>query len=168
MNDVQYFRLPVAAALLVLWMAVAGAAEGVTPVAVAESEAFEAVGRLSDEGLSWFVDRAESNAPVLDARLEVELDGQTQVAKFRPEHGDYLIADMAWLKVLRRPGEHPLVLTLLAGDDSDLLTASLDVHVDPVAPTAVVSRLAVWLVVAFGILLGGFWLRRRQAKGGQS
>lgn len=170
MNGVQHFRLPVVAVLLALWMALAGAAEGMAPnpVAVAESETFEAVGRLSDEGLSWFVDRADSNAPVLDARLEVEFDGKTQLAKFRPEHGDYLITDAEWLKALRQPGEHPLALTLLAGEDSDLLAASLDVHADQVAPAAGIGRNSLWGVVVVGILLSGLWLRRRQAKGGRS
>lgn len=122
MNDMKRFRLPMASVLLVVWVATVGATEGLAPmpVAVAESEAFEAVGRLSDEGLVWFIDRADSNAPVLDARLEVEANGQTQVARFRPEQGDYLIADAGWLKALRQPGEHALALTLLAGDDSDL------------------------------------------------
>ena len=74
MNDMKRFRLPMASVLLAVWVATVGATEGLAPmpVAVAESEAFEAVGRLSDEGLVWFIDRADSNAPVLDARLEVE------------------------------------------------------------------------------------------------
>ena len=169
MNDMKRFRLPVASLLLAVWVATVGASEGLAPmpVAVAESEAFEAVGRLSDEGLVWFIDRADSNAPVLDARLEVEANGQTQVARFRPEQGDYLIADAGWLKALRQPGEHALALTLLAGDDSDLLTASLDVHADEADHPLVSTRSLGWLPVLGGLLIGVLWWRRRKAPGVQ-
>lgn len=167
MNDMKRFRLPMASVLLAVWVATVGATEGLAPmpVAVAESEAFEAVGRLSDEGLVWFIDRTDSNAPVLDARLEVEANGQTQLARFRPEQGDYLIADAGWLKALRQPGEHALALTLLAGDDSDLLTASLDVHADEAGQPLVSTRSLGWLPVLGGLLIGLLWWRRRKAPG---
>ncbi len=170
MNCAKRFRLPVASVLLAVWVAVVGAKEGLAPmpVAVAESEAFEAVGRLSDEGLAWFVDRADNNAPVLDAKLEVEANGQTQVAKFRPERGDYLIADAAWLKPLRQPGEHALALTLLAGDDSDLLTATLDVHADAADSPIGSAQPFTWLLIASGLLLGALWWRRSKQKGDRS
>jgi hypothetical protein len=92
------------------------AAEGQTPVAVAESESFEAVGRLEDEGLVFYIDRSDSNAPVLGATLEVDSAGKSAKAVFRAERGDYLVADAEWLKPLRQPGQYPLGLTLIAGD----------------------------------------------------
>lgn len=106
------------------------AAEGMIPTAVAESESFEVVGRLQDEGLVFYIDRSDSNAPVLGAVLEVESAGKSIKAAFRAERGDYLVADAEWLKPLRQPGEYPLGLTLIAGDESDLLSASLDVPAD--------------------------------------
>lgn len=106
------------------------AAEGVTPVAVAESESFEVVGRLEDAGLVFYIDRSDSNAPVLGATLEVESAGKSAKAIFRPERGDYLIAEAEWLKPLRQPGDYPLGLTLIAGEESDLLSANLLVQAE--------------------------------------
>ncbi len=48
------------------------------------------------------------------ARLEVEANGRAVQAIFRPEQGDYLIADSAWLAPLRQPGEQMLALTVMA------------------------------------------------------
>ena len=61
------------------------AAEGLIPVAVAESESFEVVARLQDEGLVFYIDRSDSNAPVLGAVLEVESAGKSAKATFRAE-----------------------------------------------------------------------------------
>lgn len=134
------------------------------PVVVAESESFELVGRLDAEGFVFFVDRAASNAPVLNATLEVEQGGRKATARFRSESGDYLIDDAAWLQPLRQPGEFALAFTLLAGDEADLLAADFDVSGASTAATALpfaggwaagVSGLALLL------LLAGRWWRRR-------
>lgn len=152
------------------------AAPAATPLVVMESESFEAVGRLNEEGLVWWVDRADSNAPVLGATLEVERAGQTAQALFRPEQGDYLIADREWLQPLRAVGHHPLALTLIAGADSDLLAGELQVENAP--ETALTVALAsggglggvLWALPGF--LLGALALRwgwqrlRRQRRGG--
>ena len=135
------------------------------PVAVLESETFEAVARLEDEGLVWFVDRADSNAPVLGAQLEVESGGSTVKAAFRADTGDYLVADSAWLQALRQPGEHPLAVTLIAGDESDLLAGELTVAAPPVAATAATRGWPLALL-AGGVVLAGGWLLRR--RGGRS
>jgi hypothetical protein len=131
------------------------------PVAVLESETFEAVGRLQEEGLSWFVDRADSNAPVLGAVLEVEADGRTAQAVFRAERGDYLIADAAWLKPLRQAGVHALAMTVIAGEDSDLIAGEL--HVEgagkPVATSWPAAAWAAPLALAAGLF--AWWRRRR-------
>lgn len=138
------------------------------PVAVAESEAFEVVGRLEDEGFVFYVDRADSNAPVLGATLEVETGGKAAKAVFRAERGDYLIADADWLKPLRQPGEYPLAMTLVAGADSDLLTADFDVHAPPAAAAG--SAGGGWVLgglLLLGLLVGAL-LWRRGRKGGQA
>lgn len=136
------------------------------PLAVAESESFEAVGRLEADGLSWFVDRAGSNAPVLGATLEVEAGGKSVTAVFRPERGDYLIADAGWLAPLRAPGHHALALTLVAGEDSDLLAAELHVENAPDSP----STVKAWPLLAGGgalaVLLAVIFLGRRLRRGG--
>lgn len=142
-----------------------GASLVAAPLAVAQSEQFEAVGRLETEGLVWFIDRADSNAPVLDATLEVEANGKSLAAVYRPERGDYLIADPAWLQALRQEGEHSLLLTLVAGNESDLLDARLDVHVD--TDTQVASGMfARWQMVSLAALAlgvsGAVMIRRRR------
>jgi hypothetical protein len=147
--------------------AVAAEAMAPLPVVVAESEAFEVVGRLAGEGLVLHVDRAPDNEPVLAATLEIESGGRSVTAAFRPASGDYLVADAGWLQPLREPGEHPLALTLLAGDDSDLLSGELIVSAAPPAASAAgagrlgLVLLAVLLLVAI-IVIG----RRLRANSG--
>lgn len=91
----------------------------------AKSEAFELVAELRAGELAIVVDRYESNEPVLDAKLEVETGTLKAVATFRAEQGDYVFTDAALLKTLAAPGEHGLVFTLVAGNDSDLLDGTL-------------------------------------------
>lgn len=138
----------------------------ITPMVTAESEAFEIVGRLYGEGLVLHVDRAPDNAPVLGATLQVEFDGRSASAEFRAERGDYLIADAGWLAPLRAAGEHGLAFTLLAGEESDLLSGELSVPVElGVDPDG-------WAPVWWPLLLAGLlgvgivvWRRRRRAGG---
>lgn len=95
------------------------------PRVEAQSEAFELVAELRASELSILVDRYASNEPVLGARLEVESGAFKAVAAFRAEQGDYVATDAALLKALAAPGEHGLVFTLVAGQDSDLLDGTL-------------------------------------------
>lgn len=165
MNFRQFFRLTAAA----LWLAVAPLAQAgegdVAPVpkVLAVSEQFEAVGRLETNGLVFYVDRADSNAPVLNARLAVEFEGKSVDATFRPEQGDYLIADAAWLAPLRHEGEHALALTLIAGEESDLLTGELDVLLGQKSGLTAAAIDARWLAAGASLMVAGFliWRRRR-------
>jgi len=72
-----------------------------------------------------FIDRFVTNEPLLQAQVEVESGALKAPAKFRAEIGDYKIDDPAMLQKLSTPGEHPLVITVIAGKDSDLLDAVL-------------------------------------------
>lgn len=138
------------------------------PVFTAVSDDFEVVGRLLPEGLVLYVDRADSNAPVLGATLELEQGGRSPPATFRPERGDYLLADAAWLAPLRQPGITPIAITLLADKDSDLLSGELRVEE---GSDAVGFNLAGWAkrlpwLLALLILAAAGWryrnaLRRR-------
>ena len=86
----------------------------------------------------------------------------------RAENGDYLIADAEWLKPLRQPGEHPLALTVIAGEESDLLTADFMVTALPV-DTAVglgLGRAGWWLALPGLMAVGLIW--RRARKGGKA
>lgn len=95
------------------------------PRVEAKSESFELVAELRPTALAIVVDRYETNEPVLGATLEVESGSLKAVAAFREEQGDYAVTDAAMLKALAAPGEHGLVFTLVAGNDSDLLDGTL-------------------------------------------
>ncbi|MBI5722276.1 MAG: hypothetical protein HZC37_31760 [Burkholderiales bacterium] len=103
----------------------AAGARAALPRVEAKSETFELVAELKGGELVVLVDRYESNEPVLGARLEVESGALKAVAAFRAEQGDYLVKDPALLKALAAAGEHALVFTLAAGNDSDLLDGTL-------------------------------------------
>ncbi|MBS1138609.1 MAG: putative ATPase superfamily [Proteobacteria bacterium] len=148
----------------------AQAAEGPAPipVAVAESELFEVVGRMEDDGFVFYIDRADSNAPVLAATLEVESEGKPAKAVFRAERGDYLIADADWLKPLRQPGTYPLAFTVIAGDESDLLASDFMVTAPSAdaATGAGLGRAGWWLVLPGLLAVVLIW--RRARKGGKA
>ena len=100
---------------------------GPTPRFEAKSEAFELVGRLSGGELSMFINRYETNEPVDGAKVEVELGKLKAVAPFHADQGDYAVADEAFLQALSAPGDHALVITLVAGNEADLLEGTLNV-----------------------------------------
>ena len=93
----------------------------------ANSDVFELVGTLAGGELSIFIDRFVTNEPLLHAQVEVESGALKAQAKFRAELGDYKIDDPAMLHQLSTPGEHPLVISVIAGKESDLLDAVLRV-----------------------------------------
>ena len=93
----------------------------------AATEEFELVARLLDGELSLIVDRFKTNEPVLNAKVQVESGGLKADAAFHTDHGDYSVDDPAMLKKLAEPGQHALVITVLAGADSDLLDGTLTV-----------------------------------------
>ena len=98
---------------------------GTSPRFEARTEAFEMVGRLEGGELTLFINRFETNEPVLDAQVELESGALKVKAPFLAEHGSYSVADAAFLKALAEPGQHPLVITVVAGNDADLLEATL-------------------------------------------
>ena len=83
--------------------------------------------RLSGGELSILIDRFDTNEPVLDARVEVESGKLKAPAKFHADHGDYSVDDPGLLSALRQPGAHPVVVTVIAGKDSDLFEGTLRV-----------------------------------------
>ena len=95
------------------------------PRVEAHTELFELVGELGEQELSLLIDRYESNAPVLGAKVTVESGGIEAAATFHADHGDYAVTDERLLALLRQPGEHALVFTVTSGDDSDLLDGTL-------------------------------------------
>ncbi|MEN9420505.1 MAG: hypothetical protein RI988_4126 [Pseudomonadota bacterium] len=152
-------------------------AASASPRVEARSESFELVAELRPGELAIMVDRYETNEPVLGARLEVDSGALRAVANFRAEQGDYIVTDAAMLKALAAPGEHGLVFTLVAGQDSDLLDGTLVGK--PGGAFAATAKndhghdheleRAGWIVAA-GAAMGltggiGWWRRRRRNAG---
>lgn len=148
----------------------AGSTGGVVPRIEAHSESFELVGRLQGGELSMLINRYATNEPVLNATVEVESGSLKAPAKFHADMGDYAVDDAAMLKALAAPGEHSLVITVLAGTDTDLLDGTLNVpgaaasdhghsHDDGHAHGP--SR-TVWLALALVVLMAVGWLLGRK------
>jgi hypothetical protein len=137
------------------------------PVVVAESEDFEIVGRLEEKTFVFFVDRNKTNAPVLAASLEAEQGENKAVARFRPETGDYLIDDAGFLARFAQPGTYPLSFTLIAGNESDLLSANFAVNSALTVTGAGERQLGGWLLpIALIALAGGaVWYIVKRRKG---
>jgi hypothetical protein len=103
----------------------AAASSNTNPRFEAKTEAFELVGALTGSELSILIDRYATNEPVLGATVEVESSGVKAIAKFTADVGSYVVADTPLLKRLSEPGTHPLVITVLAGQETDLVDARL-------------------------------------------
>jgi len=145
----------------------AAAGAGSTPSVETFTETFELVGQLAGGELSILIDRYETNEPVLNGQLEVQYKNLKANAKFHADLGDYSIDDEKFLKAISVPGKHPLLFTFVAGEDSDLLEATLEVpsanHQHGDAPA--------WLLpigAAAGVLILGaaaaIAIRRRKGK----
>jgi hypothetical protein len=127
------------------------------------SELFEIVGRLEPAALVFYVSRYESNQPVLDAKLEVELGALKAMAAYLAADGTYQVTDKALLAELSKAGRHAMVLTLLAGSESDLLDATLTIASAAKVPAGSAWRSAAGLAALLAVLLGAallLWRRR--------
>lgn len=134
----------------------------------AKSDLFELVGTLAGGELSILMDRFDTNEPVLKAQVEIESGGVKAVAKFHDDIGDYSVDDPAMLKKLLTPGEHPLVITVLAGKDSDLLDAVLRVEAMDGGDHAHGIHWEWWGLGGLGVLalvgIAGARLRRQRSR----
>ncbi|MCO5118860.1 MAG: hypothetical protein M9951_04410 [Burkholderiaceae bacterium] len=133
----------------------------------AASDTFEVVARLQPGALKLFVNRYETSEPVLDADVELESGSLKAQASFQADEGSYVVRDEAFLQALSRPGTHQVVVTLLAGDDADLLEGLLTA-VSPAqeatsrssAPGSSPALLAMLTLVVGGTLAPGAWYLR--------
>lgn len=105
------------------------------PRFTAVSETFELVGVINGKQLTLYLDRADDNSPVKDAKLELELGGVRVDVK---PHGEGEFE--ATLAQELRPGEIAVSATVIAGQETDLLAGSLDLHEDDHAGEAAQSR----------------------------
>ena len=147
------------------------------PRAAAHTETFELVAELKDGALIILVDRYETNEPVLDATPEVESGSLKARAAFRPDQGDYVITEPTLIQALSAVGQHSLVLTIIAGQDTDLLDASLTTpaRTDPRSLAhghgpdhghGFGSHWTLWGAAGLAalVVLAGYALRRRQQR----
>ena len=141
------------------------------PRAETHSDLFELVATVRGGAAVITLDRFATNEPVTGAAIEVGEGDTTAKATPQPD-GTYRL-EAPWLA---RPGRHDLVFTVAAGDDADLLNATLDLpaedHPAVAVPGGPRARLQAALggrrgplVAALGFLLGAFTTLVFQARG---
>jgi hypothetical protein len=134
------------------------------PSVTAVSESFELVGRLEHDELSILVDRSASNEPLLNATLQLLIDGRTVRVPFDAEHGDYALRDSEILGALQAPGHKQLVFTLSTAALSEQLSGELVVasdapHTADAQPAA--KSIGLWFGLAVIVLVLLVMLSRR-------
>jgi len=141
-----------------------GASPSATPAALAprveaQSESFELVGVLEDGKLTLYLDRFATNEPVTDAAIEIESGAFKATAQSSGE-GVYTAPAAA----LTKPGEYPLVFTIRAAGETDLLNGTLGVPPPPGASSRSHdwTEWLVWIAGALVALVGIAWLMRRR------
>lgn len=118
------------------------------PRFAATSDLFELVGVLDGHHLRVWLDHAPSNAPVENAQLALELNGQAITLK--PVGAGEFEAELA---AEPGPGTHPVTATVTAGADADLLAGELDIHAEAVAQAPHADGWRVWAPWAGGGLV---------------
>ena len=134
----------------------------------AVSDLFELVGVVNGRQLTLYLDHAASNAPVTDAKLDVEVGGLKIELKPRAA-GEF----EATLATALKPGVTPVTATVTTPTESDLLAGEIDLHEAPhdaaladAAHGRSWREYAGWAlggIVAVGVVLGVvFGLARRR------
>lgn len=132
------------------------------PRAEAQTELFELLVTPQEGQLTIYLDGYADNQPVEDAKVEIE-SGNWKAVASAVEPGTYRVAAPQFAK----PGNYPLVFTVTAGDNADLIETTLTVST-AAAPVATGSRFPAWgwlagtLLVA--MLAAVVLLKRRQSK----
>ena len=136
-----------------------------SPRVSSSSDLFELVGIVQGEEMVIYLDRFATNAPVTDAKIEVEMGPVKGMAEAQDD-GTYRFNSPA----LAVAGSKPISFTVTAGADSDLLAGDLTVgnaaHNDE-APANTRTWLrwvayAVAAVVALLVLFAAFKVLRRR------
>lgn len=136
------------------------------PRAEAQTDAFELVATLAQDRLVLYIDRFDTNEPVVGAQVEVDT-GTVQAKATPASPGVYWIAQ----GTLGQPGKYPLTITIETEDTADLLSATLEVPAPaaaaiPATATATGLKIERWMAWGLGgtLLLSGAGLvalRRR-------
>ncbi len=98
------------------------------PRATAASPLFELVAVAGDGALTLYLDRFETNEPVVGAIVDVETPAGPVAAV---ADTDIYRLDAPWMA---QPGDYELLFTVSAGDDIDFLTATLTIPAPPAPP----------------------------------
>ncbi len=103
------------------------------PRAEAHSDLFEIVAVLGPDRRLWlYLDRHATSEPIDGATVQVTVDGEDIGTAIRASEAVYVLAAPA----LERPGQRNLVFTITAGEDMDLLPATLEIPPVVAAATA--------------------------------
>ena len=137
----------------------AAAAGPTQPRFVAATELFELVGIVDGRQLRLYLDHSADNSPVVGAKLELKLGGTKIDVKPR--------ADGEFEATLARPleaGTIPVTATVLAGAQTDLLAAEINVRPQAAAEAPhgrSWKALAAWTAAGLAALSALAWLGRR-------
>jgi LPXTG-motif cell wall-anchored protein len=138
--------------------------QSAAPRATGATDEFEVVAVLDGKKLTIYLDKFSSNAPVTEAKLEVEGAGLKGIAT-ESAPGVYTISAPGIA-----PGKHALTFSIESGEVLDLLSANLDTSLpagNAAATGTTNSRLIA--IIAGLVILGAAALliarRRKLAKG---
>lgn len=84
------------------------------------SETYEMVGILENERLTIYLDRLADTSPVVGARVELTIDGETNLAEPQPD-GTYFLVSAS----LEKHGEKEVIASIVDGKQNDLLVGKL-------------------------------------------
>jgi len=127
----------------------------------AVSDAFELVGVVNGKQLTVYLDRFQDNAPVRDAKVDLEIGGE-KLALERHADGEYAGTLAGELK----PGVIAVTAAIVAGGESDIVAGELDLHEQTVAHEAHARswrQYAAWAAGALVVLGAVAWAMRRRA-----
>ncbi len=133
-----------------------GGASPPSPRAIASSEAYQFVGIVEGEVLVIYLDRFADNAPITGASLEVTIGDQAHKAELQ-KNNTYEVSS----PLLKKAGEHAVIVTIQEGATSDLLVTSVTISDSATAsaagPHTIWSHLpfAVRPLQAGGVAAGG-------------
>jgi RND family efflux transporter MFP subunit len=94
-----------------------------SPRVTAVSERYQLVGIVEGEVLVIYLDRAGDNSPVTAATLEVSLDGEPHKAELQEKSATYEVT----APLLRKSGQHEVLVTIAEGEAHDLLVGTLTI-----------------------------------------
>lgn len=117
----------------------------------AVSDMFELVGVVDGKKVTLFLDRAQTNEAIKQAKIDLELDGTK--LKLTPAADGEFVAELA---APLKEGVISVTATVTVGEETDLLAGELDLHLDDHAAEAAHSKLSRWHIA--GAISGGLAL----------